>query len=164
MKVNHKQMYLMLKTQAKALKAQLNPEAVGEQVNEIPENFNQVGWDLTIEKVETLLNKMKALREVRGKRLTPQFYRSIYNRALIANGEIDKLYETLTAEAETGVDYEAECVKLNAEIFALNNQLAEKLAKEEAERTAAEAEQAKAAEAAQTNGDSADKGKGNKTA
>ena len=125
MKVNHKQLYLGLKQQAKALQAQLNPLADAEKVNEIPENFNQVGWDLTIEKVELMVSKMKQLRDNKGKRLTPQFYRSIYNRALIAISEADKLLEIITTES-TDIDYEAECVKLNAEIFNLNNLLAEK--------------------------------------
>lgn len=125
MKVNHKQLYTALKQQAKVLQAQLNPVDNVEKVNEIPENFNQVGWDLTIEKVELMLLKLKELRDNKGKRLTPQFYRSIYNRALIAINESDKLLETLTTESED-IDYEAECVKLNAEIYQLNLQLAEK--------------------------------------
>lgn len=129
MKVNHKQLYLGLKQQAKALQLQLNPVANGEQVNEIPENFNQIGWDLTIEKVELMLSKMKELRENKGKRLTPQFYRTIYNRALIAINEADKLLETLTLESAE-LDYEAECVKLTAEIYELNKQLAKKQEKE----------------------------------
>jgi len=124
MKVNHKQLYLGLKQQAKVLEALLNPVADGEKVNETPENFNQVGWDLTIEKVELMVAKMKELREVKGKRLTPQFYRSIYNRALIAISEADKLLETLTTESAE-IDYEAECVKLTAKIYELNNRLAE---------------------------------------
>lgn len=132
MKVNHKQLYTALKQQAKVLQAQLNPVDNVEKVNEIPENFNQVGWDLTIEKVELMLLKLKELRDNKGKRLTPQFYRSIYNRALIAINESDKLLETLTTESED-IDYEAECVKLNAEIYQLNLQLAEKQKENEME-------------------------------
>lgn len=152
MKVNHKQMYLMLKQQAKALQSQISPAANSEQVNEVPENFNQIGWDATIEKVEQMLEKLKQLRASKGKRLTPQFYRSIYNRSLIAIVEADKMFETLTAE-NTEIDYEAECVKLNAEIYTLNIQAAEKAAADaqakaeaeaaEAKRLAAEAEAAK---------------------
>lgn len=124
-KVNYKQLYLGLMQQAKALKAQLNPvEEGGERVNEIPDNFNQIGWDLTIEKVELMVAKMKQLREIKDKRLTPQYYRSIYNRALIAINESDKLIETLTTET-ANINYEAEVPKLNAEIVALQNQIAE---------------------------------------
>lgn len=122
-KVNHKQMYSLLKSQVKVLQNQLSPTV--DQVNEIPPDFNQTGWDTTIVKVEQMLEGMKRLREVRGKRLTPQFYRTIYNRAIIANGEIGKMYETLTAEADDNIDFEAECIKLNAEIYDLNNKVAE---------------------------------------
>lgn len=125
MKVNHKQVYMVLKQQAKALQEQLNPSPEVEQVNVIPENFNQVGWDITIEKVELMVSKLKQLRELKGKRLTPQFYRSIYNRALIAINEADKLLETLSIDS-ADIDYEAECIKLNAEIYQMNLQLAEK--------------------------------------
>lgn len=130
MKVNHKQLYNALKQQKKVLQNQLNPETTTEKVNEIPENFNQVGWDITIEKVEQMLEKMKQLREIKAKRLTPQFYRSIYNRALIGINEIDKLHDVLTAENKD-IDYESENIKLNAEIYQLNIQLQEKLAAEQ---------------------------------
>lgn len=139
MKVNYKQLYLGLNQQAKALRNQLNPVAAEvEKVNEIPENFNQIGWDTTIEKIELMVSKMKQLREIKGKRLTPQFYRSIYNRALIACGEADKLIETLTAE-NTEINYEAEVLKLNVEIVNLQTQLAEKVIAEEAEKAKQEA-------------------------
>lgn len=134
-------MYLMLKQQAKALQNQISPAANAEQVNEVPENFNQIGWDATIQKVEQMLEKLKHLRTVKGKRLTPQFYRSIYNRAIIACGEADKMVETLTAE-NTEIDYAAECVKLNAEIYTLNIQAAEVAAKAAAEKAEADAAEA----------------------
>lgn len=146
MKVNHKQMYSMLKQQAKALQEQLTPSA--EQVNEIPENFNQTGWNSTIEKVELMLEKMKQLREVKGNRLTPQFYRSIYNRSLIANNEIDKLHETLIASADESVNYEAECVKLTSTIYELNIKTAEAAAVKAAAAAAAEAAAAEVTKAA----------------
>jgi hypothetical protein len=142
MKVNQKAMYLMLKQQAKSLQNQISPAANVEQVNEVPENFNQNGWDSTIEKVEQMLEKMKQLRDVKGNRLTPPFYRSIYNRALIANNEIEKLKETLSLPVDTSIDYEAECVKLNAEIYTLNIQVAEKAAAEAAAKAEAEAAEA----------------------
>lgn len=125
MKVNYKQLYLGLRQQLKSLENQLNPVTETEKVNEIPDNFNQIGWDATIEKVELMLEKLKQLKEIKGKRLTPQFYRSIYNRSLIACNEADKLYETLTAE-NIEIDYESEVIKLNAEIVKLQNKLAEK--------------------------------------
>lgn len=138
-KVNYKQLYLGLSQQAKALRAQLNPvEDGGEKVNEIPENFNQIGWDLTIEKAELMVAKMKQLRDIKGNRLTPQFYRSIYNRALIAINEADKLIETLTTET-ANIDYEAEVPKLNAEIVSLQNQIAEAAKQAEAEKAKQEA-------------------------
>lgn len=125
MKVNYKQMYAMLKQQRQALVIQLNPEQSADKVNEIPENFNTTGWDTTIEKVEIMLEKMKKLKEIKGTRLTPQFYRSIYNRALIASGEADKLIESLV-EQNADIDYEVEVIALNAEIAKLHTELAKK--------------------------------------
>lgn len=120
MKVNQKQMYLQLRQQLKALEMQLNPPA--ERVNAIPENFNQVGWDTTIEKLEELIAKMKQLREIKGKRLTPQFYRSIYNRALIGMNEVDKLQEKLSVDVGN-IDFEAENKKLVAKLHELHQQV-----------------------------------------
>lgn len=120
MKVNHKQMYLQLRQQLKALEMQLNPPT--EKANSIPENFNQVGWDTTIEKLEILIEKMKQLREIKGKRMTPQFYRSIYNRALIGASEVDKMYEKLSVEVGE-IDFEAENKKLVAKLHELHKQL-----------------------------------------
>ena len=120
MKVNHKQMYLNLRQQVRALEMQLNPPA--EKVNAIPENFNQVGWDTTIEKLEILIEKMKQLREIKGKRLTPQFYRSIYNRALIGMNEVDKLQEKLSVDVDN-IDFEAENKKLIAKLHELHLQV-----------------------------------------
>jgi hypothetical protein len=142
MKINYKQLYLGLNQQAKSLRDQLNPIAEVEKVNEIPDNFNQIGWDATIEKVELMVSKMKQLKEVKGKRLTPQFYRSIYNRALIACGEADKLIETLAAES-TDINYEAEVTKLNGEIVQLQSQIAEAAKTAEAEKAKQEAAAAK---------------------
>lgn len=151
MKVNYKQMYLMLKQQEKVLNNQIAPNTTFEKVNEVPENFNQIGWDLTIEKMEQLLEKMKDVRVIKGKRLTPQFYRSILNRALIGINEINKLQETISADVDDSMNYELECIKLTAEINQLNIQAA--AATEIAARavvaaaaTAAAAETAKKAE------------------
>lgn len=144
MKVNYKQLYLGLNQQAKSLREKLNPVVDADKVNEIPENFNQIGWNVSIEKVELMISKMKQLVAVKGNRLTPQFYRSIYNRALIATGEADKLIESLAAET-TDINYEVEANKLNGEIF----QLQAKIVEMEAEKAlAAEAAKALAAEAA----------------
>jgi hypothetical protein len=131
MKVNHKQMYLQLRQQVRALEMQLNPPA--EKVNAIPENFNQVGWDTTIEKLEILIEKMKQLREIKGKRLTPQFYRSIYNRALIGMNEVDKLQEKLSVDVDN-IDFEAENKKMIAKLHELHKQVEAKEAKESASR------------------------------
>lgn len=120
MKVNQKQMYLQLRQQVRALEMQLNPPA--ERANSIPENFNQVGWDTTIEKLEELIAKMKQLREIKGKRLTPQFYRSIYNRALIGMNEVDKLQEKLSVDVGN-IDFEAENKKLVAKLHELHQQV-----------------------------------------
>lgn len=120
MKVNHKQMYLNLRQQVRALEMQLNPPA--EKANSIPENFNQVGWDTTIEKLEELIVKMKQLREIKGKRMTPQFYRSIYNRALIGMNEVDKLQEKLSVDVDN-IDFEAENKKLVAKLHELHLQV-----------------------------------------
>lgn len=122
MKVNYKQVYGVLSQQVKALRHQLHPVEGETVVNEIPSNFNQIGWDLTIEKAELMVEKLKKLRDNKGKRLTPQFYRSIFNRALIAIGEADKLLESFTAETKE-IDYEAEVLKLNAEFVELQNEL-----------------------------------------
>jgi hypothetical protein len=138
MKVNYKQLYSGLNQQAKALRNQLNPVADAEKVNEIPENFNQIGWNVTIDKVELMVSKLKQLRDVKGNRLTPQFYRSIYNRALIACGEADKLAETLTAET-ADIDYEAEVTKLNGEIVKLQTQISEAAKTAEAAKAKEEA-------------------------
>lgn len=135
MKVNYKQLYTGLKQQAKVLQNELTPNVNDEKVNEIPENFNQIGWNVTIEKIELMVEKMKKLREIKGNRLTPQFYRSIYNRALIASNEADKLIEILTTETAE-IDYESEVKKLNNEIFQLQLQISESnKAKELAEQT-----------------------------
>lgn len=111
MKVNHKQMYLLLRQQVRALQ----PKAETERANHIPENFNQIGWELTEKKLEELLAKLKELRARKGNRLTPQFYRTIYNRALIGMNEADKLAETLSVE-DGSINFEAENIKLMAQI------------------------------------------------
>lgn len=106
-------MYLGLLAQRNAL---LGVSPTPEGVNEFPSNFNQVGWDLTVSLTEEMLSKMKKLQSIKGKRLTPQFYGSIYNRAKIAIRELDKQIEGLET---SGVDYAAECMNLISEIAAL---------------------------------------------
>lgn len=142
-KPNQKQMYELLMQQVKAARAELNPDQATGQVNVIPENFNQIGWDTTIEAVRTMLEKMIQLREVKGKLLTPQFFRSIYNRCLIADGEIDRLYDKITMDSDS-IDFDAEVIRLNGELFQLNQQLApiraKAAAKEKAEAEARLAE------------------------
>lgn len=123
MKVNYKTLFLALNQQKKELQNKLNPNQK-ESINSIPEDFNQNGWELTIEKLESLTTKLKDLSSKKGKRLTPQFYRSIYNRTLIANNEADKLLEKIELETSE-IDYEAEVSKLNLEIVQLQQQLSE---------------------------------------
>lgn len=121
-----KQMYTMLKQQINSLKKQLSGEAA--IPNEIPKDFNQKGWDLTIASVENMLTKMKEARDVKGKRMTPQFFRSIFNRTVLADSELDKFIESVTAVEDTNIDYGAECIRLTAELHELNQQ---KLAQEQ---------------------------------
>lgn len=142
MKINYKQMVMALNHQIKELKGIINPAEAVEKTNEVPENFNQTGWDTTIEKVESMLEKMKQLRSIKGKLLTPQFYRSIYNRALIAGNELDRAIESRTSTDEN-VNYETEYFRLTAEVNELYAQAApiikaaeEKKALEEAEAKA----------------------------
>lgn len=167
MKINYKQMVLTLKHQVKELEGIINPAGVVDKVNEIPDNFNQVGWDTTIEKVESMLVKMKELRELKGKLLTPQFYRSIYNRSIIALGELDRAIDSRLSE-NADINYEAEYFRLTAEVNNLYAQAApiikaaeEKRAAEEAAAKAAEEaakaqEDAEAAAKAQTEQDAAE--------
>lgn len=146
MKINYKQMVLTLKHQVKELKGIINPAEVVDKVNEIPDNFNQVGWDTTIEKVELMLEKMKELRALKGKLLTPQFYRSIYNRSIIALGELDRAIDSRLSE-NSDINYEAEYFRLTAEVNSLYAQAAP-IIKAAEEKKAAEEAEAKAAEEA----------------
>lgn len=108
MRVNYKQMYLLLLQERRALLEKLQPKAA------LPDNFNHHGWDDTIEQVETLLAKLKELRELKGKRLTPRFFQGIYTMAVGKNRDADRLLERWRAESAE-VDFEAECAKLTAE-------------------------------------------------
>lgn len=108
MRVNYKQMYLLLLQERRALLEKLQPKAT------LPDNFNHQGWDDTIEQVESLLAKLKELRELKGKRLTPRFFQGIYTMAVGKNRDADRLLERWRAESAE-VDFEAECAKLTAE-------------------------------------------------
>lgn len=116
MRVNYKQMYLLLLQERRALLEKLQPKAT------LPDNFNHTGWDDTIEQVENLLAKLKELRELKGKRLTPRFFQGIYTMALGKNRDADRLLERWRAESAE-VDFEAECAKLTAENQQLRAQL-----------------------------------------
>lgn len=122
MKVNYKTLYTVLNQQKKELLNKLNPQQK-ESINEIPEDFNQNGWELTIEKLDALREKLVQLSELKGNLLTPQFYRPIYNRALIATNEADKLIEKILLD-KTEINYELEVTKLNLEIVQLQQELA----------------------------------------
>jgi len=108
MRVNYKQMYLLLLQERRALLEKLQPKAT------LPDNFNHKGWDDTIEQVENLLAKLKELRELKGKRLTPRFFQGIYTMAVGKNRDADRLLERWRAESAE-VDFEAECARLTAE-------------------------------------------------
>lgn len=116
MRVNYKQMYLLLLQERRALLEKLQPKAT------LPDNFNHTGWDVTIEQVENLLAKLKELRELKGKRLTPRFFQGIYTMAVGKNRDADRLLERWRAESAE-VDFEAECAKLTAENQQLRAQL-----------------------------------------
>jgi len=116
MRVNYKQMYLLLLQERRALLEKVQPKAT------LPDNFNHKGWDDTIEQVENLLAKLKELRELKGKRLTPRFFQGIYTMALGKNRDADRLLERWRAESAE-LDFEAECAKLTAENQQLRAQL-----------------------------------------
>lgn len=121
MKVNYKQLYFQLKQQEKALLSKLHP--VDEvKANELPEDFNQNGWQLTVEKLEQLTAKLNELQQLKGNRLTPPFYKSIYNRALIGINEANKLIEKLLTES-TDLNYEEEVQKLTVTIVELQKEV-----------------------------------------
>lgn len=116
MRVNYKKMYLLLLEERRALLEKVQPKA------SLPEGFNQTGWDDTIEQVENLLSKLKELRELKGKRLTPRFFQGIYTMSVAKNRDADRLLERWRAESAE-LDFEAECAKLTVE----NQQLRAKL-------------------------------------
>lgn len=119
---NERKLYMSLREKLTALQ----PNAETEQPNQLPENFNQVGWDLTIEKLEVLIAKLKELREKKGKRLTPPYYQYVYNRALIGIKESDKLLEKLTIESASLEFLQAENLRMMSEIQKLEQQQAKK--------------------------------------
>lgn len=116
MRVNYKQMYLLLLQERRSLLSKLEGKPT------LPEGFNQTGWDDTIKAVETLLMKLKELRELKGKRLTPRFFQGIYTQSLNKIRDADRLLERWKADIED-IDFEAECTRLTAE----NQQLRAKL-------------------------------------
>lgn len=116
MRVNYKQMYLLLLQERRALMEKLQPKAT------LPDNFNHHGWDDTIEQVESLLVKLKELRELKGKRLTPRFFQGIYTMAVGKNRDADRLLERWRAESAE-LDFEAECARLTAENQKLRTEL-----------------------------------------
>lgn len=116
MRVNYKQMYLLLLQERRSLLNQLEGKP------RLPETFNQTGWDDTIEAVETLLRKLKELRELKGKRLTPRFFQGIYTQSMSKIRDAERLLERWKADIED-IDFEAECTRLTAE----NQQLRAKL-------------------------------------
>lgn len=124
MSVNQKQLYKMLLMQEKQLQNELNPTEG--TVTEIPEDFNKIGWDLTVDMLEKLIVRLNKARENKGKRMTPQFYRAIFNRVITANSDLDKMEKDMELSSQTGIDYALECQRLNQSIFELNKQIADK--------------------------------------
>lgn len=108
MRVNYKQMYLLLLQERRSLLTKLEGKA------KLPERFNQTGWDDTIEAVETLLEKLKELRELKGNRLTPRFFQGIYTQSINKIRDADRLLERWRAEI-ADIDFEAECFRLTME-------------------------------------------------
>jgi len=116
MRVNYKQMYLLLLQERRALLEKVQPKAT------LPDNFNHKGWDETIQQVETLLNLLKELRELKGKRMTPRFFQGIYTMAVGKIRDAERLLERWRAESAE-LDFEAECARLTAENQKLRAQL-----------------------------------------
>lgn len=130
MSVNHKQMYIFMKQETERLEKLLNGEEV--VPTEIPADFNQRGWDLTIVAVEKMLDKMKQARAVKGKRMTPQFFRSIFSRTLLADVDLNKFITNATPIPDD-LDFQAECIKLTARLYDLQRRKEELDAANEAE-------------------------------
>lgn len=108
MRVNYKQMYLLLLQERRSLLTRLEGKPT------LPEGFNQTGWDDTIHQVETLLFLLTKLRELKGKRLTPRFFQGIYTMAVGKIRDAERLLERWKADVSE-IDFEAECAKLTAE-------------------------------------------------
>lgn len=116
MKVNYKQMYLLLLQERRSLLDKLEPKA------SLPDGFNQTGWDDTIQAVETLLANLKELRDLKGKRLTPRFFQGIYTQSIGKIRDAERLLERWRVES-ANIDFEAECTRLTAENQQLRGQL-----------------------------------------
>lgn len=80
------------------------------------EGFSDSGWELTIKEVEKMLSSMKELVKLKGDRKTPQFYKPLYNRAIIVQQDIKKVIDTING---VKIDYAVECQKLRDEIAAI---------------------------------------------
>ena len=108
MRVNYKQMYLLLLQERRSLLNKLEGKPT------LPEGFNKTGWDDTIEVLETLLTKLKELRELKGKHLTPRFFQGIYTQSVAKIRNAETLLERWKADVAE-IDFEAECIRLTAE-------------------------------------------------
>ena len=116
MRVNYKQLYLLLLQERRSLLSELEGKP------RLPETFNQTGWDDTIEAVEILLAKLKELRELKGKRLTPRFFQGIYTQSVNKIRDADRLLERWKADVDD-IDFEAECARLTEENLELRAEL-----------------------------------------
>lgn len=120
MRVNYKQLYLLLLQERRSLLTELEGKP------RLPDTFNQTGWDDTIEAVETLLAKLKELRELKGKRLTPRFFQGIYTQSVNKIRDADRLLERWKADVDD-IDFEAECARLTEENLELRAELEAKV-------------------------------------
>lgn len=110
MSTNYKSMYKALKQQIDTLR-----NVKSGTTPTIGKDFNQKGWEQTISLVEVMLEKMKEANASKGKRMTPQFFRAIFNRAVNAIEELDKAAESKKLEG-TDFDYEKACKEMSQEI------------------------------------------------
>lgn len=109
MRVANKAIYEGLKEELKLLKGETTAA-------ESIENFNEIGWDITLKELEKLVKVVKELNKIKGERKTPQFYKPIFNRAVIAQEECQKVTDSIN---KVTVDYAKECQAMRDEIAAI---------------------------------------------
>jgi hypothetical protein len=120
-KIDFVQLYKDLIKEKKKLTAPVTTASNETDKVEIPEDFNQSGWALTKKAVTELLNKIEIFEAVKEKRMTPQFYKAVYNRAIVATGEINTILERIEVakQVEIVIDYETAVTELMIQIKAI---------------------------------------------